>query len=126
MQKKKFQIAIVMDEYGGTAGLITLEDIIEEIVGGLADEFEALEAEKDIEIIDERTFIVSGQMGLDEVNELVGAELSSEEFNTVGGFVFGLFGRLPRVGEQVRYHTLRFLILVMEDRKISKLKVTKL
>jgi putative hemolysin len=126
MQRNKFQIAIVMDEYGGTAGLITLEDIIEEIVGGLQDEFEAIGAEKDIEVIDEHTFIVSGQTGLDEVNELIGAELISEEFNTIGGFVFGLFGRLPRVGEQVRFHSLRFLILEMEDKKISKIKITKL
>ncbi|MBI4823710.1 MAG: HlyC/CorC family transporter [Nitrospirae bacterium] len=126
MQKKKFQIAIVVDEYGGTAGLITLEDIIEEIVGGLQDEFEALEAVKDIEIIDERTFIVTGQTSLDEVNELVGAELKSEEFHTIGGFVFGLFGRLPHVGEQVRFHNLRFLILDMEDKKIAKLRITRL
>ncbi|MBI5188312.1 MAG: HlyC/CorC family transporter, partial [Nitrospirae bacterium] len=80
MQKNKFHIAIIMDEYGGTAGLITLEDILEEIVGGLQDEFEAMEAEKEIEIVDERTFVVSGQTGLDEVNELVGIELVSEDF----------------------------------------------
>ncbi len=126
MQKKKIQIAIVMDEYGGTAGLITLEDIIEEIVGGLQDEFEAMEGEKEVEIIDERTFIVAGQTGLDEINELVGVELASQDFHTIGGFVFGLFRRLPKVGEQVRYHNLRFLILEMEDRKISKIKITKL
>ena len=126
MQKNKFQIAIVMNEYGGTAGLITLEDIMEEIVGGLQDEFEAMEGEKEVEIIDERTSIVAGQTGLDEINELVGSELVSEDFHTIGGFVFGLFRRLPNVGEQVRYHNLRFLILEMEDRKISKIKITKL
>jgi len=126
MQKNKFQIAIVMDEYGGTAGLITLEDIMEEIVGGLQDEFEAMEGEKEVEIIDERTFIVAGQTGLDEINELVGSELVSEDFHTIGGLVFGLFRRLPKVGEQVRYHNLRFLILEMEDRKISKVKITRL
>jgi putative hemolysin len=126
MQRKKFQIAIVMDEYGGTAGLVTLEDIIEEIVGGLQDEFEAIEAEKDIEVIDERTFVVSGQTGLDEINELTGSALKSEDFNTIGGFVFGLFGRLPKVGEQVRFHALRFLILEMEDRRIAKIKISKL
>ncbi|MBI5206016.1 MAG: HlyC/CorC family transporter [Nitrospirae bacterium] len=126
MQKNKFQIAIVMDEYGGTAGLITLEDIIEEIVGGLQDEFEAMEAEKEVEIIDERTFMVSATTGLDEVNELIGSELVSADFHTIGGFVFGLFRRLPKMGEQVKYHNLRFLILEMEDKKISKVKITKL
>ncbi len=125
MQKKKFQIAIVIDEYGGTDGLITFEDIMEEIVGGLQDEFEEIEAGREVEIIDERTFIVSGQTGLDEVKELVGVEIKSE-FHTLGGFVFGLFGRLPNVGEQIRYQDLRFLVLEMEERKISRVKITKL
>ncbi|MBI4698097.1 MAG: HlyC/CorC family transporter [Nitrospirae bacterium] len=126
MQKNKFQIAIILDEHGGTAGLITLEDIMEEIVGGLQDEFEAIEAEKDVEIVDESTFVVSGFTGLDEIKELVGVELASEEFNTIGGFLFGLFGRLPKVGEQLRYHGLRFLILEMDGKKIEKLKISKL
>lgn len=126
MQKNKFQIAIIVDEYGGTAGLITLEDIIEEIVGGLQDEFEEIEAEKEVEILDERTFIVSGQTDVSEINELIGSEIKSPDFHTIGGFIFGLFKRLPKIGEQVRYHNLRFLILEMEDRKISKLKITKL
>lgn len=126
MQKNKFQIAIVVDEYGGTSGLITLEDLIEEIVGGLQDEFEEMEAEKEVEVVDERTFIVSGTTGLDEVNELVGVELKSEDFNTIGGLLFGLFGRLPKIGEQLRYHNLRFLVLEMDGRKLERIKITKL
>ncbi|GAB4543670.1 MAG: hemolysin family protein [Thermodesulfovibrionia bacterium] len=126
MQKNKFQIAIVVDEHGGTAGLITLEDIMEEIVGGLQDEFEAIEAEKEVEIIDESTFVVSGSTGIDEVNELIGVKLESEEFNTIGGFLFGLFGRLPKVGEQLRYQGLKFLILEMEGKRIEKIRITKL
>lgn len=126
MQKNKFQIAIIVDEHGGTAGLITLEDIIEEIVGGLQDEFEAIEAEKEVEIIDENTFVVSGYTDLDEVNELIGVDLKSEEFNTIGGFLFGLFGHLPKTGEQLRYQNLRFLVLEMDGRKIEKIKITKL
>jgi CBS domain containing-hemolysin-like protein len=125
MQKNKFQIAIVVDEHGGTAGLITLEDIMEEIVGGLQDEFEAIEAEKEVEIIDESTFVVSGSTEIDEVNELVGVKLESEEFHTIGGFLFGLFGHLPKVGEQLRYQGLRFLILEMNGRRIEKIKITK-
>ncbi len=126
MQKNKFQIAIIVDEHGGTAGLITLEDIMEEIVGSLQDEFEAIEAEKEVEIVDESTFVVAGHTGLDEINELVGVELQSEEFHTVGGFLFGLFGHLPKVGEQLRYHNLRFLILEMESKRIEKIKISKL
>lgn len=126
MQKNKFQIAIIVDEYGGTAGLITLEDIIEEIVGGLQDEFEEIGAEKEVEILDERTLIVAGQTDIDEVNELISSDIKSADFHTIGGFIFGLFKRLPKVGEQVRYHNIRFLILEMEDKKISKVKITKL
>lgn len=126
MQKNKFQIAIVVDEHGGTAGLITLEDIVEEIVGGLQDEFEAIEAEKEVEILDERTFVVTGSTGIDEINELVKIELESTEFHTIGGFVFGLFDHLPKVGEQLKYHNLRFLILEIEGKKIDKLKITRL
>ncbi len=126
MQKNKFQIAIVVDEHGGTAGLITLEDIMEEIVGSLQDEFEAIEAEKEVEILDERTFMVSGSTGLDEINELIGIDIESEEFHTIGGFLFGLFGHLPKTGEQLRYHDLRFLILEMDGKKIEKIKITKI
>jgi CBS domain containing-hemolysin-like protein len=126
MQKNKFQIAIIVDEHGGTAGLITLEDIMEEIVGSLQDEFEAIEAEKEVEVVDESTFMVSGSTGIDEINELVGVELDDEEFHTIGGFIFGLFGHLPKVGEQLRYHNLRFLILEMEGKKIEKIKITKI
>jgi CBS domain containing-hemolysin-like protein len=126
MQKNKFQIAIIVDEHGGTAGLITLEDIMEEIVGGLQDEFEAIEAEKEVEIVDESTFVVAGHTGIDEINELVGTDLKSEEFHTIGGFLFGLFGHLPKVGEQLRYHGLRFLILEMDGKKIEKIKITKI
>ncbi|HDH53717.1 MAG TPA: HlyC/CorC family transporter [Nitrospirae bacterium] len=126
MQKNKFQIAIVVDEHGGTAGLITLEDIMEEIVGGLQDEFEAIEAEKEVEVLDERTFIVTGSTGIDEINELVGIEIESEEFHTIGGFLFGLFGHLPKTGEQLRYHGLRFLILEMDGRKVEKIKISKI
>ena len=126
MQKNKFQIAVVVDEHGGTAGLITLEDIMEEIVGGLQDEFEAIEAEKEVEVLDERTFVVTGTTGVDEINELIGVELTDEEFHTIGGFIFGLFGHLPKVGEQLRYHDLRFLILEMDGKKIEKIKITKI
>ena len=126
MQKDKFQIAIVVDEHGGTAGLITLEDIMEEIVGALQDEFEAIEAEKEVEVVDESTFMVSGTTGIDEINELVGVELDEEEFHTIGGFIFGLFGHLPKVGEKLRYHELKFLILEMEGKKIEKIKITKI
>ncbi len=124
MQRERFQIAIVIDEYGGTAGLVTLEDLIEEIVGSIHDEIES--AVKDVEIVDEKNFVISGQSDLDEVNELLDTNLHSEDFNTLGGFLFGLFGRLPRPGEQLKYKNLKLEVLEFDGRRISKIKVTKL
>lgn len=124
MQRERFQIAIVIDEYGGTSGLVTLEDLIEEIVGSIHDELET--AEKDVEIVDEKNFVVSGTSPLDEVNELIGTNLQSNDFNTLGGFVFGLFGRMPKVGEQLKYKNLKLEVLELEGRKINKVKITKL
>jgi len=124
MQRDKFQIAIVIDEFGGTAGLVTLEDLIEEIVGSIHDELES--DEKDVEIVDEKNVMVSGQSEIDEVNELLGTTIQTRDFNTIGGFVFGLFGRMPRVGEQLRYKDLKFEVLELDGRKIDKIKITKL
>jgi putative hemolysin len=124
MQRDHFQIAIVIDEYGGTAGLVTLEDLIEEIVGSIHDELEA--GDKDVQIVDEKNFVVSGQSALDEVNEMLDTNLQSTDFNTLGGFVFGLFGRMPKVGEQLRYRNLKLEVLELEGRKISKVKISKL
>ncbi len=124
MQRERFQLAIVIDEYGGTAGLVTLEDLIEEIVGSIHDELES--EEKDVEIVDEKNFVVSGQSAFDEVNELLGTNLQSTDFNTLGGLLFGLFGRMPRVGEQLKYRNLKLEVLELEGRKITKVKVTKL
>jgi putative hemolysin len=124
MQRERFQLAIVIDEFGGTSGLVTLEDLIEEIVGSIHDELET--EEKEVQIVDEKNFVVSGQSALDEVNELLGTSLQSKDFNTLGGFVFGLFGRMPKVGEQLKYKNLKLEILELEGRKISKIKITKL
>lgn len=124
MQRNRFQIAIVIDEYGGTAGLVTLEDLIEEIVGSIHDELET--EKKDVQIVDEKNFVVSGQAALDEVNELLDTNLQSTDFNTLGGFVFGLFGRMPKAGEQLKYRNLKLEVLELEGRKISKVKITKL
>jgi putative hemolysin len=124
MQRERFQIAIVIDEYGGTSGLVTLEDLIEEIVGSIHDELET--AEKDVEIVDEKNFVVSGQSALDEVNDLLGTALQSNDFNTLGGFLFGLFGKMPKVGDQLKYKNLKLEVLELEGRKINKIKITKL
>lgn len=123
MQRQKLQMVIVIDEYGGTAGLVTVEDLMEEIVGSIQDEYD--KEENDVHIVDEKNFVVSGMAELDEVSQELGINLQSEDFNTVGGFVFGLFGRMPRAGETLKYRDLKFEVLEMEGRRIERLKITK-
>ncbi len=124
MQAQKIQMVIVIDEYGGTAGLVTLEDLMEEIVGSIRDEYDR--EERDVRIVDEKNFVVLGAAEIDEVSEELGISIVSEDFNTIGGFVFGLFGRMPRPGETLKYKDLKFEVLEMEGRKVARLKITKL
>src|SRR5213593_2569946 len=97
-QAKKIHLAIVVDEYGGTAGLVTLEDLLEELVGEIRDEFD--EEERLIQKIDPRTFRVSGKLPIDELNAVAGLKIANESFDTVGGWVLDLFGRVPHKGEK--------------------------
>ena len=97
-QAKKLHLAIVVDEYGGTAGLVTLEDLLEELVGEIRDEFD--EDERLIQRVDARTFRVSGKLSIDELNTAAHLEVPNESFDTVGGWVLDLFGRVPHKGEK--------------------------
>jgi putative hemolysin len=100
MQRGKYSLAIVLDEYGGTAGLVTMEDLLEEIVGEIRDEHDEGE-EEPIVRIDEHESIVEAGTNIEDVNAALGIELPHEEFETIGGFTVGLFGRLPREGEEI-------------------------
>ena len=95
---KKLHMAIVVDEYGGTAGLVALEDLLEELVGEIADEYD--EPERLILRLDESTFRVSGKLAVEDLNTATGLSLSNESYDTVGGWVLDLFGRVPRKGER--------------------------
>jgi putative hemolysin len=97
-QAKKLHMAIVVDEYGGTAGLVSLEDVLEELVGEIADEFD--EPERLIQRVDATTFRVAGKLPIDELNAATGLSISSEAYDTVGGWVLDLFGRVPRKTER--------------------------
>jgi CBS domain containing-hemolysin-like protein len=114
--------AIVVDEYGAMAGILTLEDLIEEIVGEIEDEFDV--AEVQIEQIDEDTYRISGMFPIDEFNERFGTELPDEDFHTVGGYVFGQLGRAPEPGDDVSWNGLRFDVLEVEGNRIEKIGVT--
>jgi putative hemolysin len=100
MQRDKFSLAIVVDEYGGTAGLVTMEDLLEEIVGEIRDEHDVDEQES-ISVVSEREAVVEAGTNIEDVNARLGTELPTEDFETIGGYAVGLFGRLPKEGEEV-------------------------
>jgi putative hemolysin len=100
MQRNKFSLAIVLDEYGGTAGLVTMEDLLEEIVGEIRDEHDEGEEEAIRRIGDDESIVEAGT-NIEDVNAELGIELPHEEFETIGGYTVGLFGRLPREGEEI-------------------------
>src|SRR5262249_6229003 len=109
--------AIVVDEYGGTAGICTLEDLLEEIVGEIEDEFDI--AEEQIEQVDDDTYRLDGMFPIDEFNQRFGTDLPDEDYHTVGGFVFGQLGRAPAVGDDVSYNGLQFDVLEVEGSRIE-------
>ena len=113
--------AVVVDEYGGMAGICTLEDLIEEIVGEIEDEFDV--AEVQIEQIDDDTYRLDGMFPIDEFNVRFGTELPDEDFHTVGGFVFGQLGRAPEVGDTVAANGLQFDVLEVDGSRIEKMSV---
>jgi CBS domain containing-hemolysin-like protein len=100
MQRDKFSLAIVVDEYGGTAGLVTMEDLLEEIVGEIRDEHDDDEQES-ISIVSDHEAVVEAGTNIEDVNAKLGIELPTEDFETIGGYTVGLFGRLPKEGEEV-------------------------
>jgi CBS domain containing-hemolysin-like protein len=114
--------AIVVDEYGAMAGILTLEDLIEEIVGEIEDEFDV--AEVQIEQIDEDTYRISGMFPIDEFNERFGTQLPDEDFHTVGGYVFGQLGRAAAGGDEVTWNGVHFAVLEVEGNRIEKIGVT--
>ena len=123
MQQQRIHMAICVDEYGGTAGLVTIEDVIEEIVGEIVDEYD--QEEPLVEPIDDDTIRVDAKMPIEEVNELLETELPHEEWNTVGGLVFGLTGRVPVSGETVRFDGLEFRTERVTGRRIQKVVISR-
>jgi magnesium and cobalt transporter len=121
-RKNRHHMAIVVDEYGGVAGLVTIEDVIEQIVGDIADEFD-VEEDQPIRRLGEREFTVRALTRIDEFNDYFSARFSDQEFDTIGGLVANAFGRLPRRGESVRIGELDFRVLRADRRRIELLRV---
>jgi len=123
MRDKNYRMAVVVDEFGGTAGIVSLSRLMEEIVGPVGDELAA--AEKEYEVINEYTFQIDGGMRIEEANEEMDLELPSGEYETVAGFVLDLLGHIPKPGEQLRYKGLKLVITEMRGVKIEKILLTK-
>ncbi len=123
MRDQNFRMCVVVDEYGGTAGIVSLSRLVEEIVGEVGDELG--EAEKDFEVINEYTFQVDGGMRIDEVNEEMELDLPEGDYETVAGFILHLLGHIPTANEQLRYKGLKLVITEMRGLKIEKIRLTK-
>ena len=122
MRQKLTSMAIVLDEYGSVVGLVTIEDLLEEIVGEIRDEYDASEL-KNVQKLDERTWLVAGSMKLDDVNEALPIEIESEEYDSLGGFVIGQLDQLPDAGDEVVWEGIRFTVEAVEKNHIEWIKV---
>ncbi len=124
MQENKVQMAIVVDEYGGVAGVVTLEDIVEEIVGEIQDEYDREEPPVVFEA--DGSYLFDGRIPLDDVQEILGTPLPLDEADSLGGFIYNELGHIPRVGETVRYDDLLFEVAEVSGRRIRKVRVRRI
>jgi CBS domain containing-hemolysin-like protein len=124
MQAGRFHLAIVVDEYGGTAGLITIEDLLEELVGDIRDEFDREEPLH--ETLADGAVRVHGRLSMSDLNELLDAELPDDDWDTVGGLIFNTLGHVPNVGEAVDVDGYRFRVERLQGRRITRVRVTPL
>ncbi len=124
MKQRQLSIAILVDEYGGTSGLVTIEDLLEEIVGEIRDEFDI--EEQPVQLLTANEAIVDARVGIDELNEMFDVAIQKEDFDSIGGFIVNELGRMPSVGDQVGVDGIRLKVLSVTGRRIKKVRVTKL
>ena len=125
MQEKHIQMAIVVDEYGGIEGLVTVEDLLEEIVGELEDEFSALKQDPQVVRIDEGDLLVDPIVSLDELAELMGVPIEESAYDTIGAYVHGSLGKVPEAGDEVSLGGLRVRVVSLLGRRMRKLRVIR-
>ena len=121
MKKESISMAIVLDEYGGTAGIVTLQDLIEEIVGDIIDD--ERDDEEEIQSISENEFLVDGSTKLDDVNDKLNTDFENDDIESIGGYVIALIGRFPEKGEVVDDNDVKFYIEEIDKNRIVKLKI---
>lgn len=125
MQKKRQHMAILVDEYGGFSGIATIEDLVEEIMGDIEDEYDEIE-EPELKKLDDHTYLIDGFMNVDDLNEELSLEIESDDHDTISGFLLGLLGKILEDGSKtsINYKNLHFDILEVEDKHIEKIKLT--
>ena len=126
MQREKKHLAIVVDEYGGVAGMLTIEDLLEEIVGEIQDEYD-LEKEKKIKILKDGTALVEGDTDTDEINQELNTKLPEKTaaFESIGGFIVDKLGRIPQNGETIEFGDWKLSVVQADERRIKKVKIEK-
>ena len=122
LKSKKTHMAVVTDEYGGTAGLITIEDILEEIVGEIMDEHD--HEESLMNVIDDNTILVDARLEAEEIEEYFKIELPEGDFESVGGFIINLLGKIPKTGDEITYQNLKITVKSADERRIDKALIT--
>ncbi|EOR24445.1 hypothetical protein SDC9_113775 [bioreactor metagenome] len=121
MKKNRNHMAVVLDEYGGNVGIVTIEDLIEEVVGEIEDEYD--DENSDIVVVKEDEYIVDGSARLDHIGDLIGVAMESEEFDSVGGLVIGELGRFPEQLEEVKLNNIRFVVEEVDKNRIKKVRI---
>jgi CBS domain containing-hemolysin-like protein len=124
LRAKHIRMAILIDEYGGMAGVVTMEDLVEEIIGDLDDDLE--HDERELKTIDERTSVVEGQIRVEDVNEELNLDIPAGDYETLAGFILARLGRLPGVGDGLNYKNVRLTVLEMEGPRIARIEITRL
>ena len=123
MQAGKFHMALLVDEHGGIAGVVTLEDLLEELVGDIVDEYDIEDAE--VEQLDEGGYRVQGSVPIDELNDLLESDIPHDGWDTVGGFVLGELGRVPEPGESSKHRQWTFTVEEIDGRRVGAVRVTE-
>lgn len=123
LKRQSLQLAIVIDEFGGTSGLVTIEDIIEEIVGEIHDEYDKESEIEPIQYLHENEYLIDGKLNIDEINEKLGTDFSKEHHDTIGGLTFGLLGKEPTVGDEVEFNGYILRVESKHNQRIKKVRV---